>query len=257
MIHQMMEISKTIPSNLKTAIIITAAGSSTRMGGNCKKEFLPYKTGTVLSNSIKTFYRASKNQFLITDFIITIQQNNIDAAKNSILCDSEITAEMFKSIQFITGGSSRQESVFNGLKAIKPDNEKLVLIHDGARPFVSEKIITDIVESAYTDGASVPGITPSDTQKEIDENGYIIRHLVRKNLVSVQTPQGFRLTPLIEAHKICAAIIEKQNLENTSAKIEFTDDTEIWAHCYGKVKVVPGDVNNIKITYPSDLEKLK
>lgn len=257
MIHQMMEISKTIPSNLKTAIIITAAGSSTRMGGNCKKEFLPYKTGTVLSNSIKTFYKASKNHFLITDFIITIPQNNIEDAKKAILCDTEITEEIFNSIQFIIGGSSRQESVFNGLKAVTSDNDKIVLIHDGARPFVSEKIIIDVAEAAYTDGASVPGITPSDTQKEIDENGFIIRHLVRKNLVAVQTPQGFKLTPLIEAHNTCAAIIEKQTKENIFPKIEFTDDTEIWAHCYGKVKVVPGDVNNIKITYPSDLEKLR
>ena len=75
----------------KIAIIITAAGSSTRIGGGIKKEFLPYKNGTVLSASAKSFFKACKNH-IITDFIITTQKNGIDESKNAIFCDSELSS---------------------------------------------------------------------------------------------------------------------------------------------------------------------
>lgn len=257
-----MEILKTIHSSSENsaltnvAIIITAAGSSTRMGGNLKKEFLPFNGGTVLSSSIKSFYNSSIGNFNITDFIVTVPENNISEAKNAIFSDKFLTSNenFINKIQFVVGGTSRQNSVFNGLQFIKDQsinaNKKLVLIHDGARPFVTEEIILSVIEAAKTFGASVPGITPTDTQKEINEEGFIIRHLVRKNLTAVQTPQGFDFKRLYDAHEKCQKI-------NQQTGKEFTDDTEIWGEFYGSVKVVPGNINNIKITYPSDLEKLK
>lgn len=255
-----MKTLKTIHSNsedsnlFSVSIILTAAGSSTRMGGSIKKEFIPFNSGTVLSSSIKTFLIASKNNFDISNFVITIPQDCIASAKEAVTCDKEIPDSFVQDIHFITGGSTRQESVYNGLKYIKdnsPENiKKIVLIHDGARPFVTQKIILDVLNSANDFGASVPGITPTDTQKEIDENGFVIRHLIRKNLTAVQTPQGFDFEKLFIAHEKCMDI-------NFKTKREFTDDTEIWGEFYGNVKVVPGDINNIKITYPSDLEKLR
>ena len=125
----------------------------------------------------------------------------------------------------------------------------LILIHDGARPFITERVILNVVEAAAEYGASVPGITPIDTQKEIDENGFIVRHLIRKNLCAVQTPQGFNFSRLCEAHEKAGKLAEETGHE-------FTDDTEIWGEYCGTVKTVPGDVNNIKITYPSDLGRL-
>ena len=89
------------------------------------------------------------------------------------------------------------------------------------------------------------GFTHTDTQKEIDDEGFIVRHLVRSNLVAVQTPQCFKFKELLEAHGRAA----------TDGR-EYTDDTEIWGEYSGRVRVTKGDVNNIKITYPSDLEKL-
>ena len=83
-------------------------------------------------------------------------------------------------------------------------------------------------------------------EKQIDENGFIVQHLQRSMLTAVQTPQGFKFSELLECHK--KAIQDNK---------EYTDDTEIWGKYQGNVKVVPGDVGNIKITYPEDLKKLK
>ena len=134
------------------------------------------------------------------------------------------------------------------LKAIKrvKNHPQIVLIHDGARPFVSQKIILEGIQAAQEFGASVPGLTPTDTQKQIDEDGFITNHLQRASLVAVQTPQCFDFQMLLEAHK-------KAHQEEK----EYTDDTEIWGKYCGKVKVITGESKNIKITYPKDLESLK
>lgn len=254
-----MKILKTNHSN-KLSVIITAAGSSTRIGSGIKKEYLPYKNGTVLSCCAKSFLNALCPIFSVCNFIITTPQGAVEESKNAVYKDEEILLLEQKynvKIQFVEGGKTRQESVFNGLDSIcsdclnsentgcveKPD---FVLIHDGARPFVSKELILKTLEAAFEYGASVPGITPTDTQKEIDENGFIVRHLKRKNLSAVQTPQCFKVFDLYNAHK-------KAALQD----YEYTDDTEIWGEFCGRVNVVAGDVNNIKITYPADLEKLK
>lgn len=232
----------------KIAIIITAAGSSTRMGSGIKKEYLSLKNGTVLSNCANTFLKACLKNFQITDFIITCPCGGIQKCREVLNADNE-TCTLFAEWKkagggepvITEGGNSRQASVLNGLKAVTNQPE-IVLIHDGARPFVTEKIITDCICSALEYGASVPGITPTDTQKEIDENGFIIRHLQRSSLTSVQTPQCFNYEKLLAAH-------EKARAD----KKEYTDDTEIWGVYCGSVKVVPGDACNKKITYPGDL----
>ena len=236
--------TKTIHS--KIAIIITAAGSSTRMGGSVKKEYLPYKNGTVLSVCAETFLNACSQSFEITDFIITCPKGGVEECRKA-LCNLEKNHQKKnypEKIIITEGSDSRQKSVYNGLMAVKGQPE-IVLIHDGARPFVSSELILRAINAAKEFGASVPGITPTDTQKEIDENGFITRHLVRSRLSAVQTPQCFDFSRLLEAHK--KAFCDGK---------EYTDDTEIWGQYCGRVKVVEGDVNNIKITYPQDLEKL-
>lgn len=231
----------------KVAIIITAAGSSTRIGGKIKKEYLPFKdNSTVLSYCGRTFFDTfllNKNPpYQISDFIITYPKGGYEECRETLaedlkLCNFEIT--------LVEGGNTRQKSVYNGLKAITKKTD-YVLIHDGARPFVTSELIVKTLEAAVEYGASVPGITPTDTQKEIDDKGFITRHLQRNMLTAVQTPQCFELKKLLQAHK-----------KATTEEKEYTDDTEIWGTYCGNVKVVQGDVNNIKITYPSDLEKLK
>lgn len=246
-----------INNRCKVAIIITAAGSSTRIGGGVKKEYLPYKNGTVLSNCAIAFLKADYKKVLgsdveISNFVVTCPKGGKNQSAKALLADAKVQ-DLIKNINydFVEGGDSRQKSVFNGLHAIKISgtNPDIVLIHDGARPFVSEQVILDVTKAVADYEASVPGITPIDTQKEIDEKGFIVRHLVRKNLSAVQTPQGFQFSKLYEAHEKAAQLAEDTGHE-------FTDDTEIWGNYVGPVKTVAGDVNNIKITYPSDLERL-
>ena len=243
--------TKTIHS--KIAIIITAAGSSTRIGGGIKKEYLPFKNGTVLSVCAETFLNAFKKDGIcesagsaesvptITDFIVTCPKNGIDECRTALRSLGNLAEE----IVIVEGAETRQKSVYNGLLAVKGQPD-IVLIHDGARSFVSREVILAALEGAIQHGASVPGITPTDTQKEIDENGFITRHLARSSLTAVQTPQCFEYKKLLEAHG-----------RASTDGCEYTDDTEIWGAYCGRVYVTKGDVNNIKITYPSDLEALK
>lgn len=236
--------------NSNIAIVITAAGSSTRMGGNTKKEYLPFNNGTVLTNCAKTFLNACQKAYNISDFIVTCPLGGISECQSILQSDKDLQKLLTSldiKIKVVEGSSTRQKSVHNALKAITAASA-VVLIHDGARPFVTEQIIRDGIETALEYGASVPALTPVDTQKRIDENGFIVEHLVRSELVAVQTPQCFDLEKLVKAHEQ----VMKDNRE-------YTDDTEIWGHCYSDspVKVYKGDSNNIKITYPADLLKLE
>ncbi len=238
-------------SNPKIAIIITAAGSSTRMGSAVKKEFLPLRNGTVISSCAGAFLNALSPKYEITDFIITCRPGSEDETKEALKSCG------YDGFSFVAGGKSRQESVFKGLLAVEAHgcNPDIVMIHDGARPFVTEKIILEGVQTALEFGASVPGLTPTDTQKEIDEKGMIVRHLVRSRLAAVQTPQNFNFAKLLQAHKKAALQVEQ--LAAGGIKKEFTDDTEIWGEFSGRVKVYEGDIRNIKITYQKDLDFLK
>ena len=231
-----MIILKTKKSNCKLAIIITAAGSSTRIGSGVKKEYLPYKNGTVLSVCAETFLNACAD-FEITDFIVTCPVGGIKQCREALAGEVPVTV--------VEGSDTRQKSVYKGLLAVEGQPD-IVLIHDGARPFVSRELILEALEGAREFGASVPGVTPTDTQKEIDSEGFIVRHLKRSSLVAVQTPQCFQFAKLLEAHGRAAADGR-----------EYTDDTEIWGEYCGRVRVTRGDIRNIKITYPSDLEILK
>ena len=221
------------------------------MGTAVKKEFLPLKDGTVLSSCASAFLNALSKNYQITDFVITCRAGSEGDAKEAVKSCG------YEGFSFVTGGKSRQESVFKGLLELEKHGARpdIVMIHDGARPFVTEKIILDGLKSALEYGASVPGLTPTDTQKEIDENGMIVRHLVRSRLAAVQTPQNFNFEKLLQAHKKAALQVEQLAAEGI--KKEFTDDTEIWGEFYGKVKVYEGDIKNIKITFPKDLDFLK
>lgn len=221
-------------------IVICAAGSSTRFGSSVKKEYLPLETGTVLSTSVKKFINALN----ISALVITVPHNGTEQAKAALFNDPSINYP--ENIFFTEGGSTRQESVYNALLTLQSlkNSPEYVLIHDGARPFVTEKIITDTINAAILHGAAAPGTTPVDTQKLLDENNFIVEHLQRSRMSAIQTPQGFRLKELLEAHK--KALQDKK---------EYTDDTEIWGKYCGKVMAVHGDAVNKKITYASDYDK--
>ena len=241
-------------NSLPLVVIIVAAGSSTRMGGGIKKEYLPFPGGTpketVLSHGAKTFLSATDISLLI----IVSPKDGCSQAESILFEDRNFKNLSEKTNLFFTeGGESRQESVRKALVFAKEklvDKNAVVLIHDGARPFVSEKIIQETENAVREYGAAVPALTPVDTQKKISPDGTISEHLERSSLCAVQTPQGFLLNELLDCHK-----------KASHEKKTFTDDTEIWdsyPECTSgkKVHVVAGESTNKKITYKEDLNTL-
>ena len=236
-------------------LVLTAAGSSTRLKTGKKKEYLELNGGTVLSESAAIFLQSA--QFFCV--IVTFPKNGKTQAENALFTNPQIKNLLGNTqVEFVEGASTRQSSVFNALKKLSEiclskgiKENPIVLIHDAARPFVSKKLISNVISAAQKYGAAVPAIPPVDTQKEISADRTIRRHLVRKDLVCVQTPQAFYFNEIFECHK-----------KSLSLKKEFTDDTEIWDSfpeitAGRKVFVVDGESENIKITYPKDLELLK
>lgn len=234
------------------ALIITAAGSSSRFGNNIKKEYLPIiendpSKGTVLGRALETFLETG----IFSTVVITIpsnQQKEAEKAISFLPLGKSLLDKKIKSIEFAfcTGGNTRQSSVYEGLKCIaklaKDSLPDAVLIHDGARPFVSRQIIEEAVNSLEKSGAAVTGVPAIDTQKEVDEYGRITAHMQRSKIFAVQTPQAFMFSPLLEAHK-------KASVDGKT----YTDDTEIWGQYCGDVYISYGENTNRKITYKEDL----
>ena len=144
----------------------------------------------------------------------------------------------------IEGGQSRQESVRLGLESIKELDPDIVLIHDGARPLIDFGTINRILAATDEENGAVPAMPMIESVKRVDGDGFIIKNVDRDALYTVQTPQGFPYKKLLDAH-------EKAKNDN----VNYTDDSAI-ATKYGiKVRIIPGNENNVKITSTSDLVK--
>lgn len=237
-------------NNPSLVLVLLAAGSSTRLGTGEKKEYLKLGKGTVLSASLKAFLNYEKSKgTAFSNIIITHPQGQKNSAMEALKMDEDLSHTVFSRISFVEGGRTRQESVYNSLKQAQTlvDEESFVLIHDSARPYVTEKIIGDVVDWTIKNGVAVPAIDAVDTFKDKGGGDFIEKHLIRKNLAAVQTPQGFKLSCLLECHKKAS--------EETK---EFTDDSEIWDSYPSltgekKVRLVEGDSCNKKITYREDI----
>ncbi|GMO23795.1 MAG: hypothetical protein Ta2B_03080 [Termitinemataceae bacterium] len=125
----------------------------------------------------------------------------------------------------------------------KPD---YVLIHDGARPWVSTNLINKTIDATLMYEAVIPVMPLLETPKEIDSGGFVARHLKRANIVSAQTPQGFNFSKILSAH-------EKARDAELSENMEWTDDGEIWGQFVGKCAIIEGEKNNKKITFADDI----
>ena len=219
----------------KSFALITAAGNSRRMGGN-KKEFIDFRNKPLILHTITPF----DNSELIDKIFITYTPGKKEEFNRII------TSELFrKKIILIEGGETRQKSVLNGLLAMEKDSPDIVLIHDGARPSVSEDIIKTVYSKAETDSAAAPVIPLVDTIKETEKSGKIISHPDRSSYSAIQTPQGFSYKKILKAHKKAAA----------DSRI-YTDDTEIFSRYEGDVWAVTGSEENRKITYKKDFDIL-
>lgn len=214
--------------------LIVAGGQGLRMQQTVRKQYLELDGRPVLYHTVKVFASCPS----ISSIVLVVPPDDLVFCKQKIVdCMGAKT-----DIRLVGGGRERQESVYNGLVAIAPDADEIVVIHDGVRPFVEQSHIEACVEQACVYGAAILAVPVSDTIKLSDDAGHVKQTVDRTHLWSAQTPQAFRYGLIRAAHDMAVA-------ENLKA----TDDASL-AEARGiPVKLVPGSRTNIKITTPEDL----
>ena len=225
------------------AVIVTAAGSSRRFNESCdsavKKEFLTIGGEPILAMAIRPFLQVTGTGVLA----VTYRDGDLEVVRDIVSGLTELNSGI--EVLFVKGGATRQESVFNALKALteckKCNDIKIVSIHDGARPFVTSDLVKACLDAADVHGGACPCIRITDTIVKVGEDGLLCGRLSRDGVCTVQTPQTFRFPDIYEAH-----------LAARSGK-SYTDDTEIFMDWGGKVAFVQGSAGNRKITYSTDL----
>jgi len=217
----------------RNCALILAAGKGRRMGESINKQYLNIEKYPILYYTIKAFSQSS----CIDEIIVVVAEGEVDYCRKEIIEKYDFA----KVKEVVIGGKERQHSVLNGLKSLS--NCEIVLIHDGARPFVSETIISDAIFYAKLYGATACGVRPKDTIKIKDSSGFSLKTLKREMLFCVQTPQAFKYDLILECHK-------KVNNEG----IKVTDDTMVVEQYGNNVYLYEGSYDNIKVTTPEDIE---
>lgn len=216
----------------KISVIVLAAGNGNRMGAKINKQYLLLRNRPILYYSISAFEKNSN----VDEIIIVAAKNEIDYCKKNI-----IEKYNFKKVtKVVEGGKERKDSVLNGLKAI--NDCEIVLIHDGARPFVNDRIIDEGIQNTRKYGACTCGVTPKDTITVKCDNGFALETPDRNKLFLVQTPQCFNYSLIREAHDML-----------TPDQDNITDDCSVAELAGHNVYLYEGSYNNIKITTPEDM----
>lgn len=213
-------------------VVIVAAGTGSRMNMGINKQFIKLEGKEIIAYTIEKFYNNSN----IEDIVVVVKEDESEFFKKEILDKYN-----FKNIKIAYGGKERQDSVYNGLKLLDKKCD-VVLIHDGARPFVSDKIIDNCIEEVKEHKAIVVGVPVKDTIKIIDNDKNIVDTPNRSVLWAVQTPQTFDYNILLDAYK-----------DAFKSGFYGTDDAMLVERIGYKVKMVEGSYNNIKITTKEDL----
>ena len=214
-----------------TAIIV-AAGRGTRMGPNQDKLFLEVAGRPVVAHTWRRFDQAKE----IGEVIVVVREG-MQGAFQELAKQSALT----KQYRLVVGGVERQDSVWNGLEAVKPECE-VVCIQDGARPCTSAEIISETIHEAWEMGAAVAARPVTDTIKESMDGRLIERTVDRAKLWAVQTPQTFRVEVIRDA------------ISTARAKgLHLTDDTAACELSGHPVRLVTGAAPNPKVTVPDDL----
>ncbi|MCH2658300.1 MAG: 2-C-methyl-D-erythritol 4-phosphate cytidylyltransferase [Dehalococcoidia bacterium] len=209
----------------KIAGILLAAGSSSRMGSK-DKLWLELNNKPVIEYSLEVLLNLD-----IVDVLVVVSPKERQLQIKKLLANQKETI-------FVEGGERRQDSVAAGLTAV-PDADWYI-IHDGARPFISDEIILRVFEAAKLSGAAVPGLRLNETVKKADGAGRVIETLDRSILRTIQTPQIFRGELIRNAHN--------------DIDEDVTDDAMMIELLGGIVEIVEGDAKNIKLTNPIDFQ---
>lgn len=213
--------------------IITAAGKGTRMQSSINKQYIEIAGIPVLARTVDVFQKCDA----IDNIILVVNEEDINYCSHRIV--EYYNFSKVKSL--VSGGAQRQNSVYKGLCAVS-EACRIVLIHDGARPFVTNKNIVDCINATKTYGACGVGVRLKDTVKISDQNGFVEATPDRNSLWSIQTPQGFAYEVIIDAHE-----------KAMQSEYIGTDDMVLVERRGIPVKIVEGNYQNIKITTQEDL----
>ena len=213
--------------------IILAGGKGKRMRSAISKQFIDIKGKPIIYYTLKKFSENKK----IDNIIVVLPEDEVKYFKENILKKYELRIN-----KIVIGCKERQDSVYNALKSLKNSSTDIVLIHDGARPFISERIINEGIKFAEIYGAAAPGVMPKDTIKVKNEKNFSVDTPNRANLVSIQTPQVFKFDEILECH-------EKIRYNGKMV----TDDTMVVEKYGYSVYLYDGEYTNIKVTTPEDL----
>lgn len=214
---------------MKVYAVILCGGSGTRMGAEGNKTLLRVGGEPAIVRSVRTFLKAA-------DGVVLVTRSGEEVLFAKTLAEHGLTV-----FAVVPGGEDRQASALCGLNALPKDAE-IALIHDGARPFVTEEIIARVLDSVKQYGSGVAAVPARDTIKRANETGLVLETLDRSSLWQMQTPQGFYVKDLLAAHK--------------NAATRYTDDAALMEAAGHPVRLVLGSPDNIKLTSPEDLRMI-
>ncbi|UOE78262.1 2-C-methyl-D-erythritol 4-phosphate cytidylyltransferase [Parageobacillus thermoglucosidasius] len=211
-------------------VVIPAAGQGKRMKAGMNKQLIELRNEPLIVRTLKVF----ENDEWCRGIIVVINE-----AERTQFEQLFSRFHIKKITAVVGGGKERQHSVYNGLRAVK--NSDIVLIHDGARPFVTIEQIHELVNEAKEHGAAIPAVRVKDTIKKVCDQ-FVEETVERSGLWAVQTPQAFHVSLVLRAHEQA----QKDGYIGT-------DDASLVERIGGKVKIIEGDYRNIKLTTPDDL----
>lgn len=213
--------------------LVPAAGRGLRMGGSVPKQFLSIGGEPLIVQSLRVLQAASA----IDQIVLAVPSADIEYCEREIVARHRFT----KVTRVVAGGAERQDSVRCALAQIPSDTE-IVLIHDAVRPFVTQRMVEEVVAAARKEGAAIIALPMRDTVKQVRKDGMIERTVDRNPLWLAQTPQAFRRDWIETAHR-------KGQIEGVQA----TDDSFLVEWLGHSVAVVEGSGENIKVTRPEDM----
>jgi len=215
---------------MKVTALVPAAGKGKRLKHGIDKAFVKINSKPLIVHTLESLEKSQS----INDIVLVVGKDELARARRLVR-----HFRLSRVREIVAGGAKRSDSVMNGLKAVGGDTD-IVLIHDGARPCVTTKVIEDCLTAVLKYGSACVSVPVKPTIKTV-KGGYIINTPVRKTLWEAQTPQGFKRSIILEAYK------------DAGLRKKATDDSALAELRGYKVRVVPGDYRNIKVTTPEDI----
>jgi 2-C-methyl-D-erythritol 4-phosphate cytidylyltransferase len=215
------------------AVLVPAGGLGTRLGSRMPKQFLALGREPILSATLRHFRRHPR----VGAVVVAAPEAHVERARR-------VLRGTGAALTIVAGGATRQESVWLALQAA-PAGTRVILVHDAVRPFLSRALIDTLIAAAERDGAAICALPIAETVKRV-RDGLVEATVDRDGLWAVQTPQAFRVPVLREAH-------DKARRDGFVG----TDEAMLVERLGHRVRVVPGLVENVKITTSADLRRAR